>query len=465
LLKTSLFGRMKLNSKRITETVGNLKSRVEGIEAGAGELRHSLQKPPGIILRGGLQLQSLQKISDRLRETENSIQEVLLACDDRLSSTSLTVLLEACDARFNHFQRHIDQLENRLEQYGYDKGVLAAKKKAFLPEASYEPSTPRAAITPKTENSTRKRNNPTTPASSIRPFNSSDFSNPENSSTPDTPGSNYSNVSTPVSLTTPTMPSSLENSTDSDECPDITQDVENLTREIVTPGLFRTAGRGRMDGSELNSFATPMSKLGICDIDMKTPSLDDYGISSSTLAALQTLKPEKATKSINESNEIDGDETFISLTTKEAETNSKNAEAESKKPAGLSFSQVNSIPTTSKLIENPKPQKEKSRNNDSIIATIAPVTNEEMASLKDYLKQKYSTEKLNSIIQQINGLMAEKQFDQGNSSPDKFTLKELEKELGSDMSQAKAIVLILLNLKKLAPAGNKGESNFVYRIL
>jgi len=98
---------------------------------------------------------------------------------------------------------------------------------------------------------------------------------------------------------------------------------------------------------------------------------------------------------------------------------------------------------------------------ESMFVTLSAITDEDMLCLKDYLRQQYSSEvrkrtsfsflfspdgkhdrsffslflsffqRLNSFIKQINGLMAEKQFEQTVSSPDKFSLSELELELGS----------------------------------
>ena len=82
--------------------------------------------------------------------------------------------------------------------------------------------------------------------------------------------------------------------------------------------------------------------------------------------------------------------------------------------------------------------------------------------------------------------MAEKQFEQSSFSPDRFTLTELERELGSskktlicllfthpqysifphpDSVQAKAVTLMLLGMKKLAPDGKDELGGFAYKIL
>jgi len=215
---------MALLSRRTTDTFRELKTQALVLEQNCADLRSGLQKPAPMVLHGGQQLRVLKQIDENVGKVEEDLIAVQRV---PLWDVSFEKLLASCNTMYEQIQSKIVTLETKLTDFGYANTTHA---KATATSAS--------AVQQGTLNSIYLQKKDLF-------FISFFFSNGRlfllhlffflldpSRHADSTPSkldiSGVSSVSTPVAL-----------DLSEEGAPDITQDLANLTREIMTPGLLR----------------------------------------------------------------------------------------------------------------------------------------------------------------------------------------------------------------------------------
>jgi len=203
--------RMSHISRRTTDTFRTLKTQSLVLEQQCIELRNGLQKPPPMILNGGPQVRILRQVEEETNKVE---QEVASFYQTRAAEPSFEKLFSNCGAMFTQIEEQLNSLETKLSEYGYTRSAQRQSSRQGLPFPFFI-----------SREEKKKKNS-----------NGHFFYSPS-------PGKENQSLTTPSKLnmsedSSCSTPPGVEDSPE-EEVPDITQDLANLTREIMTPGLLR----------------------------------------------------------------------------------------------------------------------------------------------------------------------------------------------------------------------------------